>query len=75
MKFLNQRVYKFHILTATLKFPNTEVSKVLTLYDPITNTRSSANMHQSHWWKMISYKYYNLQLFPYELSQAFLVGH
>ena len=25
--------------------------------------------------KMVSYKYYNLQLFPYELSQAFLVGH
>ena len=47
MKFLNQRVNKFHILTATVKFPNMEVSKVLTLYDPITNTQSSAN-HQSH---------------------------
>ena len=49
MKFRNQRVHKFHILAATVKFPNTEVSKVLTLYDPVTNTRSSANIHQSHW--------------------------
>ena len=31
MKFLNQRVYTFHILTATVKFPNMKVSKVLTL--------------------------------------------
>ena len=38
MKFLNQRVYKFRILTATVKFPNMEVSKVLTLYDPVSNT-------------------------------------